>query len=418
MVDDAPTHSIPRSHASGVALAGTLPDLGRRIPIEDSNLTLRLIPGKDLDGGQVREVIELLREAFNGGPSWFALPVPEADHLRWKLVDPPFRTSAWLTEEPDGTIVGFSGRLYRRWIVRGEERIGRDGVESAIHPRYQGSGLYRRRSEISDTLPREEDFRLSFGSHPASLHRRRVKGTPELANPLDNLVRPLDVGKFVRRRPRVALPTGSRTRIALEEQQRRRIPKPAVLKQAVWRARLLRQRLRYRSLEFYRDDYVTRTVDRFDDRIEHFFEVAARPFALIQLRDQRTLNWRYVDRRAGPFTIRIAEAGGELLGYAVTRATASGADLADLLALPGREDVAYALIRDAIDLGRRARSPAIRAWMLQNHPYHRLLLHHGFMPVRRIVTPAFQDYGNTRDYGFMHDPQARIHIMLGDTDHV
>ena len=56
--------------------------------------------------------------------------------------------------------------------------------------------------------------------------------------------------------------------------------------------------------------------------------------------------------------------------------------------------------------------------MLVNHPYHRLLLHNGFLPIRRIVSPAFTDHGNTKDYGFMHDPHARMHIMLGDTDHI
>ncbi|MGE3961909.1 MAG: hypothetical protein AB7F65_09540 [Dehalococcoidia bacterium] len=417
-----PAPFAPWRSRGSTAVAGGPYRLGERVPIEDFNVTLRTIRGEELRDDEVRDAITLLREAFNGGPGWFALPVPEEDHLRWKLMDAPFQTWASIVQEPDGAMVGFSGRLFRRWMVRGEERIGRDGVESALHPKYQGSGLYRRRLDLTDELPQQEDFRLSFGSHPASLHRRKVEGTPTLANPLDNLVRPLSVGKYVHARAAGgrtgARPTGSRTRIALEGQRRGRVPKPAIAKQALWRGRLLRQRLRYRPLEYYRDDYVIRSVDRFDERVEHFFEVASRPFALIQRRDQEWLNWRYADRRAGPFSIRIAEHGDELIGYAVTRATASGADLADVLTLPGREDVAYALIGDAMDLGRRAGAPAIRSWMLEHHPYHRLLLHHAFLPVRRIVVPAFRDYGNTRDYGFMHDPQARMHLMLGDTDHV
>ncbi|MCA9856096.1 MAG: hypothetical protein KC458_02335, partial [Dehalococcoidia bacterium] len=271
MVEDTTHPTTLRSYGSRVAVVGDSYRLGERIPVEDFDLTLRMIPGEDLSNEQIGNVVELLREAFNGGPGWFALPVPEADHLRWKLIDPPFETRASLTEEPDGNIVAFSGRLHRRWIVRGEERIGADGVELALHPKYQGSGLYRRRTEISDALPPEEDFRISFGSHPTSLHRRRVKGTPELANPLDNLVRPLDIGKYVRRRATNGRPTGSRTRIALEQQRRSRVPKPLVAKQAVWRGRQLRQRLRYRGLEYYRDDYVIRTVSRFDQRLDHFF---------------------------------------------------------------------------------------------------------------------------------------------------
>ena len=393
-------------------------DIGDRIPIEDFGVGLRIIRAEDMTDAEVNSAIELLRLAFNGGPGWFALPVPEADHLRWKLIDPPFEGRAIMVHEDTGRLVGFSGRLLRRWMVRGEVHLGRDGVESALHPDYQGSGLYTRRSELSNAYPREEDFRISFGSHPISLLVRKKKGTPNLANPLDNLVRPLDVAGYVRRRAAGdGRPTGSRTRIAIEG-KRRRLPRPTLLKRAVWHARLLRQRLRHRPLQFYRDDFTIRTVERFDDRIEQFFEAAARPFALIQVRDQATLNWRYADRRAGPFTIRIAEVRDEIVGYAVTRATDEGASLADVLALPDRDDVAHALIQDAMHLGRRAGSPAIRSWMLVNHPYHRLLLHNGFLPIRRIVRPAFTDHGNTKDYGFMHDPHARIHIMLGDTDHI
>lgn len=391
---------------------------GERLALPESDLAIRLIRPRDLTDGQVDEVVELLREAFNGGPAWFALPVPEADHFRWKMLDAPFETAAVLTEDSSGRIVGFSGRLMRRWTVRGEERVGRDSVEAALLPAHQGKRLSSLRRSLTNTFPVDADFRLSFGSHPTSLHRRKVEGTPELANPLDNLVRPLSPRKYARQKAAFRRPTGSRTRIALEGRQPKRLPRPAFLRELAWRGRMLRQHLRYRPLAFPERPLDLRTVEAFDDRIDAFVREAARPFVLIQSRNRDLLNWRYADRRAGPFTIRLAESSGAIVGYAVTRATPTGADLADLLALPGQEDVAYALVRDALDLGRRAGAPAMRAWMLEHHPYHRLLLHAGFIPVRRIVTPAFTDHGNTRDFGFMHDPHAPIHLMLGDTDHI
>ena len=407
------------STATQGGAAGSLPfRLGERIPIDDFDVTLRTVRGTDLTEAEIARTIELLRLSFNGGPGWFELPIPESDHLRWKLMDAPFETHALIVEQLDGRMVGFSANLFRKWLVRGALRSGRDGVESALHPDYQGTGLYGRRRALTREFPIDHDFWISFASHPASLHIREREGRPIVANPLDNLVRPLDVGRYVRRGGTARRPDGSRTRIALEGQQRRRLPRPALLKQAVWQGRLLRQRLRYRPLDLHAPNTAVRTVEQFDERVDEFFQKAARPFALIQHRDQASLNWRYADRRAGPFTIRLAEEGDELVGYAVTRAVGSGAHLADLLALPGREDVADALIRDAMELGRRVGAPAIRSWMVEHHPYHRLLLHSGFLPVRRIVVPAFTDHGNTRDYGFLHDPHAPLHIMLGDTDHI
>lgn len=406
----------------GSALQGSDPaspprELGQRIPIGDFDATLRTVPGADLSDAEVARTVELLRESFNGGPGWFGLPVPEADHLRWKLSDAPFETRAAIAEQSDGRMIGFSANLYRRWLVRGAMRRGRDSVESALHPDYQGSGLYGQRRALTNQFPRAEDFRISFASHPASLHIHEKESRPRIANPLDNLVLPLDVRRYARRGGTAGRADGSRTRIALEG-RRRRLPRPAFARQAVWQGRLLRQRLRYRPLAFPDHRFTILTAERFDDRIDAFFEKAARPFALIQWRDEESLNWRYADRRAGPFTIRLAEEADEIVGYAVTRAVGTGAELADVLALPGREDVAHALVRDAMELGRRVGAPAIRSWMLEHHPYHPLLLHNGFLPVRRIVAPAFVDYGNTEDYGFLRDPHASLHIMLGDTDHI
>lgn len=390
------------------------PALGERVPLEGFDVTMRMIRAEDLSDREIAATLDLLRDAFNGGPGWFALPVSEADHLRWKVCEFPYGARAYFVEH-GARIVGFGARMDRRWIVRGDRRLGRDGVEAALHPEFQGSGLYGKRRDLLDRYEDRSDFSLSFGSHPATLHARIARGTRPVANPLDNLVRPLDLGKYARS-SRASRSSGSRTRIALEG--RRRVPKPVFARQLAWRARLLRQRWRYPPLEHGHRDWTVRTVPQFDARIEPFFERAARPFALIQERTQRWLNWRYTDRRAGPFTIRLAEVGDEIVGYAVLRATARSAELADLLVLPDREDVAHGLIQDALERARVAGSPAMRSWMMEHHPYHRLLLHSGFLPVRRIVIPGFKERSNPRDFGFIDDPHARIHLMLGDTDHI
>src|SRR3546814_384679 len=120
--------------------------------------------------------------------------------------------------------------------------------------------------------------------------------------------------------------------------------------------------------------FEVRSLDRFDERIDTFCIEAATAFDLIQARDQGYLNWRYADDRAGQFTIRIAEdAGGRLLGYLVLRTGRATTDLADLLALPGRTDVAQALVRDAVGLSRATGASAVRSWTMRGHPYEALL---------------------------------------------
>ena len=406
-------------------LAGTPPSsTAWAIPLADSGLTVRVLDAQDLTVPQQHEVIELLRIAFNGGPGWFRLPVEPIEHLQWKFLDPPHESRAYLIED-EGRLVGFGGRFYRRWLLQGVERIVRTGGEAALHPDYQGRRLSSLRRAAMRDQDGDEDMILSFSSHPTSLHNQSKNGSAHFGRPLDNLLRPLRLSAFLasskprgQAGPQQQPEPSSRTRIAME-QQRRRLPRNLLARQVAWRARMVRHRLHHPPLRFPEGSWTIRTVEAFDARVGGFFEQASREFDFIQSRTAEQLNWRYTDPRGGPFSIRIAEQADAILGYTVFRATAAGADLADLLALPGRLDVAHALVVDAVRCASQAQAPAIRAWMMDAHPYHHLLTHNGFLPNRRIVLPGFRlSRLQPEAAAVLSDPACRVHLMLGDSDHV
>jgi hypothetical protein len=197
------------------------------------------------------------------------------------------------------------------------------------------------------------------------------------------------------------------------------MPRPWPARWLAWWGRNARQRLRHPPQHFDRVRGSIREAGRFDARNDALFEQAATEFDLIQIREHGFLNWRYVDPRAGRFTIRLAEHGELLLGYAVLRADAQGADLADLLALPGRLDVVNALLRDALAVARRAGAPSMRMWMTRTHPYYPVVQQHGFIRVHNVVVPSFGPAsGDPAEIAFLRDPSARVHLALGDSDHV
>lgn len=399
-------------------LQPTPPTLNERRPLGAFGLTFRMVDPSTLTEAEETGVIQLLRLAFNGGPGWFDLPAAPIEHFHWKYRDFPYEAFTYLGEF-GAEIVGFGAQLNRRWLVRGREVTGRDGVDAALHPRYQNQGLTSLRRDIIDEFDAGEGFSLSFASHPSTLHTRRRRGIPAVANPMDNLVRPLSISRHIQpaHMANGATGSGSRTRIALEGRARKR--RSMLVRRMGWEWRMFRQRLENRPLRFPTAGWTIRTVERFDDRIEAFFQEAAKQFDLIQVRNQQFLNYRYADRRAGPFAIRLAEADGRILGYSVVRASESGGVLADLLALPGREDVAYALVQDALETGRRAQAPSLRTWMMRHHPYHRLLVHSGFVLNRGIVEPGYDSKNMPgTELEFLSDPHARVHIVMGDTDHV
>ena len=161
------------------------------------------------------------------------------------------------------------------------------------------------------------------------------------------------------------------------------------------------------------------TLERFDDRIEGFFDEAARPFDFVIVRSKDYLNWRYCDPAAGRFTVRIAEEGDRILGYLVFKISEGTGYIADLLALPDRREVVRSLIEDALSVFRGAGVESASCWMISRHPYNGILRRYGFVDSRKDV--GFEYRTITVDGGeveFLDDPRARIHLTHGDSDWV
>ena len=161
------------------------------------------------------------------------------------------------------------------------------------------------------------------------------------------------------------------------------------------------------------------TLERFDDRIEGFFDEAARPFDLLILRSKGYLNWRYCELAAGRFTVRVAEQEGRILGYLVFKISEGSGYIVDLLALSGRIDVVRSLVEDALHLFREADVELVTCWMISRHPYNPILRRYGFIDTRRDVGFRYRTVSlDESELEFLADAGARIHLMHGDSDWV
>lgn len=133
-----------------------------------------------------------------------------------------------------------------------------------------------------------------------------------------------------------------------------------------------------------------RDVERFDERVDAFGAEAGGPFEFVLERTQAYVNWRYADPRAGDFAIKLAEEEGQMVGYAVLRKTNGRAQLADMMALPGRDDVVQTLTIAALEHFREAGEPTVQFLMPKNHAYEQTLRSCGFAGKRkRKIPPSF-----------------------------
>lgn len=393
------------------------------------DLEVRWLDSREVSDETRDELVALLGTCFNGNPSWAGLGVRGSDHVDWKFREYPLGSTAILTVEPDGGVIGFNGRNRRPWLVGGTPHIGSHGNDLCRLPEWQGRGLgrvldpYRGR-----TWHPADDFQIGEGTHPADRHLSMERGLKPFANETHDyvrLLRPLDVvrrlGRRRRRRnasssnARAAGPVSNTAAVIRSREGSRR---DRLVRGGVQVARLLASQARRRPAPRSVPWSIT-TVARFEDEQAEMISRSLGQFDFVGDRPIEYLNWRFCDERGGAFTVRVAREGGEELGYAVTRAQRGSAFLADILALPGRADVAESLIRDAIELAGDAGAGAIRARLPKRHVYGGALARAGFVDVGHVAGELVEARDrNDPAFAVLEREDARIHYVFADSDWV
>jgi hypothetical protein len=367
--------------------------------MEDETPDARVRNAREAD---VPEMVELLFRAFERWPA-FDLGVTAIDHLRWKMRSDPIAPENQWVVEVEGRIAALSLSIVHRARMGGREYLVREGVDAAVDPRYQGRRLWSWMADEVERSPQNAEFDLGcgFGTNPRVWHQRRRKGRKPLANPVQVLQKPYRARAIVAR---------GRAKYG------GRLPAPlAILKIEIEKAlHRLCHRPYWRGA---RCEWSIASVERFDERIEEFFDEAARPFEFVMVRTRESLNWRYFDPASGHFTVRVAEQEGRLLGYLVFKIAEGEAYVADLLALPGRTDVVRTLVEDALRCFRDARVERATCWMISRHPYNGILQRYGFIDSGGDAGfSCFPLRPDGPDVAFVGDPRAPIHLTHGDTD--
>jgi len=110
-------------------------------------------------------------------------------------------------------------------------------------------------------------------------------------------------------------------------------------------------------------DLEVEALDGFDDSFDDLFERVAAVVPCTVEKDAAFLRWRYGPGSPQyPVTVLGVRSGRRMLGYAVLKAAFHGQDgyILDLTALPGRQDVVLALLRETVRSFRRMGVQIIR----------------------------------------------------------
>ena len=142
---------------------------------------------------------------------------------------------------------------------------------------------------------------------------------------------------------------------------RPRVPIPAPVK------KLLNEGLRIADEVLssgFGDDLRAEVLEGFDESFDELFEKIAAQVPCVPEKDSAFLRWRYGPGSPQfPVTVLGVKEGGTLLGYSVLMVSmTAGQDgnVLDLTALPGRRDVARALLRESVRFFRRVGAQIVR----------------------------------------------------------
>jgi len=118
--------------------------------------------------------------------------------------------------------------------------------------------------------------------------------------------------------------------------------------------------------------------------------------------------------------VKQVEEDGEILGYSVLKINKSRmvypvGYIVDILALPGRLDVADLLVADAVKYFDKNDINIVNCLLIKNHPYKRIFNRHGFLDSRIKIHLSYTSHGLEDELKDLRT-SSKPHFTYGDID--
>lgn len=283
-------------------------------------MDVRIRPYQDGDEDQI---VELTIEAFGDWPS-IDINCTKTEYWKWKQVDTPIADNMVMVALDGDRIIGVSPQNFVHMKLMDDQVLGCYAGDLSVHRDYRGQGVSKR---LDDKMAEREIKNTSFSYF--------VTQNPVLVKSYDKYY------------PRFPVPILNLVRIRDLDLQLEHMPMPHE-----WLIKI-----GYKSLQFInklkniprvKPSLTFEQVSVFPEDVEYLLK--ANEHLKFHVNNKRvSLNWRYCDPRAGAYKIWVAHHEGIVVGYTVSRVNRFIPNypigyIVDMLTLPGRDDIADALL--------------------------------------------------------------------------
>lgn len=346
-------------------------------------------------------IVELLDHVFQGWPDR-DIPCSKVEHWRWKYLDNPLGMNNISVAITNDKIIGANHGIYFHLKLGEKILLCSQGTDAAVHPDYQGQGLYTKLGEPRKIVHQQNNREIDVSILTSHILIERAKRLERhfFHYEILNMLKVQDVKlHLAKTNTRYPLLKGIGYKI-LKATQHHTLPGESN---------------KGKNLQIS-------PIDKFTDKINTFWNEIKNEYAFIYERTKKYMNWRYCNPCAGNYTVLQADNDGKMLGYIVLKVNKFKdypvGNITDLLTLPNREDVISALLEKAIQMFNDLNVNSTRFWVIKNQPIEETSKKIGFVkasvkPPAVIVKP---EYISKEWKTFLQASPSKVHLQMGDTE--
>ncbi len=288
----------------------------------------------------------------------------------------------WVAVADGGLVVGHLAAAPQYYRINGQRVVAHTPCDYMVHSRHGFQALSLMRAffrstencvacdmvpaviKVESRLGAEVAGQLQYAAKLLNVSRLPVPSIPSMARRLLNLGERTVVARGYATRPG-AEPQDGEEHVA-PPPVRPRLPIPAPVKELLNGGLWMVDEALSRG---FGGDLRAEVIEGFDESFDELFEKVASKVPCVPEKDSAFLRWRYGPGSPQfPVTVLGVKDGETLLGYAVLMVTSTGQDgnVLDLTTLPGRHDVARALLRESVRFFRREGVQIVRYRFLES----------------------------------------------------
>lgn len=341
------------------------------------------------DEEQINELLGLVFDRWKGKKYW-----------EWKYKKNPagfFPNLTWVAEDR-GRIVGYFPIIPVKIRVGENTVLGAQSVDSAVHPDYRRQGIFQMLVKKTTAEAGRQNVVVTYAHSGRMSYPGYMKLGWQDFFSIPKQYKILDLGKVIKGSiwgnlisEMVSQGVFAAIGTFRKALQRKNLnSKESFLLDLLQQTLLLAVGTVFRPFIFCYPDPSPKIKGSkisekhsFDGRVDRFWKKLSKDFKIAVEKDERYLNWRYVQNPCVEYTIFIAEKEDEVDGYIVLKCEKDEGLIMDFFS--NNDEVLFGLVGKAIEFFRKKGKWIIQCWMRENLKYNRVLRKSGFFSYQWIV---------------------------------